>query len=122
MKNIPLQVGQVWLDLDKRYPKAPNRFIVITALDKELASVQNPKTGTVTKIARDRMIPGSTGYQLMHDPALVADYTTQVRKFLGNKAEEVQLGDKKQRVKAKKKVGKLPATNQRRGLFLFPRS
>jgi hypothetical protein len=64
MSQIEVQAGQVWKDAD---PRTPDRFLRIDRVENRFAFCTVLSSGKKTRIAVQRMKPGKTGYELIHN-------------------------------------------------------
>lgn len=68
MQSIPFKLkqaiepGQVWYDDD---PRSKDRYLLIEKLTDTHAECFDLKRGAMTKIRKDRLKPGPTGYSLI---------------------------------------------------------
>jgi hypothetical protein len=65
-----VEVGQVWLDCDRRYP---NRRLKIVAIACGAAVVENLDTGRKTRVKLRRFEERSNGYRLAPPPSRETD-------------------------------------------------
>jgi hypothetical protein len=64
LERIPVEVGQIWQDNDKR---AGERRLKVVHVGAARVSLRDLDTGRGTQVAVSRMVPTSTGYRLVRN-------------------------------------------------------
>jgi hypothetical protein len=76
MKDIEVQVGQIWL---AGRPSATPRHVVVTKVDDSSVSFRNLEAKRRGSTPRKNMKPGSRGYSLVTDPSVLAELRARYR-------------------------------------------